>query len=178
MALLQLQMLQGWRRLPKMYGPGWFGRTDWAKSLRSPNRNVSLRLSQLHACIFCGKATAPNSTGDHIIPTSKGGPQGAENYLPLCRSHNASKGDRDLLEWWQSKGRLVAELPDDVICAYARLMWQMLEQRNQLDDPAPEALQQAVKSLLSVLDRLPLHRRAVQALVAGTHQQLQPAQQT
>ena len=32
---------------------------------------------------------AANSAGDHVIARSRGGPEGAQNYLPLCRSCNA-----------------------------------------------------------------------------------------
>src|SRR5215468_5032030 len=81
------------------YGPRFFKTRDWIGGLSGSNRRVSLRLAKL-PCVRCGLALAPNSTGDHIIPLSQGGPAGAQNYLPLCRSCNASKGAKDLLTWW------------------------------------------------------------------------------
>jgi 5-methylcytosine-specific restriction endonuclease McrA len=42
-------------------------------------------------CALCGgKAT----TGDHIIPKSRGGPTVLENYQALCHSCNSAKGNR------------------------------------------------------------------------------------
>lgn len=168
-ALIRLNAMQSWRRLPtpqdgRPYGPGWFRTRDWVKGLESENRRVSMRLSRMGTCIFCGAQLPAGSTGDHIVPLSKGGPQGAQNYLPLCRNDNSSKGDRDLLEWWQSKGRSVAELPDDVICAYARLMWQLYKPQRLLDDRASDYLRTAVESMVAALALSPEHQQAVNAL--------------
>ena len=42
--------------------------------------------------------------GDHLFPTSRQGREGLPNYLALCRSHNAGKSNKDLVEWLVSKG--------------------------------------------------------------------------
>ncbi len=67
------------------------------------------------------------------------------------------------MEWWLSKGRSAADLPDDVICAYARLMWQWCKDRGLLDKQASDFLQRAVESLLDGLP--PEHRRAANAIM-------------
>ena len=47
-------------------------------------------------CSYCGAA----ATGiDHIIPTSRGGPNTAENTTPACHRCNSSKRDRDLVDF-------------------------------------------------------------------------------
>jgi len=130
------------------YGPGFFRKRDWAGNLAGENRRVSLRLAK-SPCIRCGVALSAGSTGDHIIPLSAGGPPGAQNYLPLCRSCNASKGKKDLLVWWHDSGRSAGELAHDVICAYARLMFGALNGNHH--SLAPEYLERAAQQLLASL---------------------------
>ena len=103
-------------------------------------RRVALRLARRTGCLACGKELRPGSTGDHIIPVSAGGPQGLENYIPLCASHNASKGTKDLLEFWRYIGRPACELPADALIAYSRLMFVRVRDRDLLRaNASPEA---------------------------------------
>ncbi len=153
-ALIRLHAMQTYRRIVeesgKAYGPGLIRRRNWVRGVQEQeNRRVSLRLSKM-PCIKCGTVLSASSTGDHIVPLTKGGPAGAQNYLPLCGKCNASKGSLDLLFWWQKQGRSVADLPHDVICAYARLAWQHVY-TDRLEEEAPEFLHQAVSSLLATL---------------------------
>jgi len=48
-------------------------------------------------CYSCG--TNQNLSIDHIIPLSKGGNHSIGNLMTLCRSCNASKGNKLLVEW-------------------------------------------------------------------------------
>lgn len=46
-------------------------------------------------CAYCG---GPADSIDHLEPVSKGGPGGWPNLTAACRSCNASKGNRSLLD--------------------------------------------------------------------------------
>lgn len=156
-ALIAIYAIQEWKRAKTLdggyYAVGFFKNraTTWENSIKRENRRVSLRLAKL-PCIVCDEELSPNSTGDHIIPRSKGGPEGATNYLPLCKSHNSSKGARDLFEWWQKQGRTGRELTADVLCSYARLYFAWCEERHLLDWPAPEALR---GGLIDIIESMP-----------------------
>jgi hypothetical protein len=135
--------------------------------IRRENRLVSFRLhdhGRNHGCLACGGAIPAGSAGDHLIPTAEGGPDGAQNYIPLCGRCNSSKGVKDLFDWWighlgKSLGDLGAALRD-VLCAYARLTWAHHDSRGTLDDPAGDHLRSAVRELA---DSLPSdqHRKAL-----------------
>lgn len=164
-ALIRLHALEAWRRLPlagdgRPYGPGFFATRDWEGTLaRGENRRVSLRLAALGECLGCQTPMAPGSTGDHLVPKAEGGPDGAQNYLPLCRSCNSSKGKRDLLEWWVAAGKAPVTLTPDALCAYTRLRFKQCEAAGTLDDPARPALVAVVEGLAQ--DLPPRHREAV-----------------
>jgi 5-methylcytosine-specific restriction endonuclease McrA len=48
-------------------------------------------------CAYCGDTR--DLEQDHIIPVSRGGGYTKENIIPACRSCNASKGDKLIIEW-------------------------------------------------------------------------------
>lgn len=56
-------------------------------------------------CPYCwsimeGRAPHPRApTWDHVIPTSKGGPDNSANIVPACLECNSYKGDRDPMTW-------------------------------------------------------------------------------
>lgn len=162
-ALIALYAIQTWQHALApdggFYAAGYFRkRTNdlWETAIKRENRRVSLRLAKM-PCIVCGEALSENSTGDHIIPLSKGGPAGAQNYLPLCKSHNSSKGARDLFDWWQTRqGREVRELSPDVICCYSRLLYQWCAERKMLEWPAPDYL---TLGLISLIETMPYDSR-------------------
>jgi HNH endonuclease len=167
-ALQRIAAYQAFRRVPlapdgRPYGPGWFSNPkNWLTTLEHENRRVSVRLSRMATCVRCSTPLAPDSTGDHLIPRCRGGPDGAQNYLPLCGGCNASKGARDLLDWWIASAQPVSALPPDVLCAYARLMYT----RCPLDAPAPPYVVVAVQALEASL--APPYRQAFDAITATT----------
>ena len=161
-ALIVVYGAQTFLRLPfpdgNPYGPGFFIKRDWIGALKGENRRVSLRLAKA-PCIRCKSILPVDSTGDHIIAISIGGPLGAQNYLPPCRPCNASKGKKDLLDWWYDSGRSATDLPYDVLCAYARLMFGWLKQK--LAEPAPEPLKSAARDLSRLLPSVEHRRRLI-----------------
>lgn len=50
-----------------------------------------------HACAYCRGGGVPLEV-DHLTPLSRGGRHEAANVVPACRSCNATKGSRTLLE--------------------------------------------------------------------------------
>jgi len=161
-ALTKLWAWQHWYRTTdrqgRHYGLSFLkkGFDSAPKSLHSDSRNTVRRLNLLGKCIGCDAQVPASSTGDHIIPLSRGGPQSIENFAPLCRSCNSSKGDRDLLEWWiDVRQRTLGALNLDALCVYLRLMYQMFEEQDMLQqnasDYCEEAVQQAAGTLPSEL---------------------------
>lgn len=53
-------------------------------------------------CAYCRINIA--TTWDHVIPTSKSGPNINANLVPACRECNMYKGNRDVLEWMEIRG--------------------------------------------------------------------------
>lgn len=89
-------------------------RGDW------PKVRAAALLACGFRCVYCGTATA--TTGDHVVPTSKGGRTELANTVGACRDCNTSKGNRTLREWIASgraplvalqllAARIRAELP-------------------------------------------------------------------
>ena len=56
-------------------------------------------LKRLHAqpCIYCG--STKNIEADHVVPLARGGQHSIGNLVPACRTCNASKRDRFIMEW-------------------------------------------------------------------------------
>ncbi len=127
-ALVRLYAWQTWYRPSSQrgrpYGMSLLMKAfKWAPgALGKQNRKTILRPALAGKCIGCGGSPSTNSTGDHIIPLADGGPDSAENHAPFCRSCNASKGKKDLLEWWfDFKKKKLLDLNIDVLTAYLRL---------------------------------------------------------
>lgn len=153
-ALLTLYLLQDWLRVRAAgteSSPSFFLRHGVVPALTSENRKVSLRLAREAACLYCEEPIGGDSTGDHIVAVAAGGPGGVENYLPLCKRCNSSKGVLDLLDWWHKKGRRADELPCDVLCAYVRLTYQQRQRLRTINAPAPETLMTAISDLARLL---------------------------
>jgi 5-methylcytosine-specific restriction endonuclease McrA len=52
-------------------------------------------------CFVCG--STENQSIDHIIPLSRGGNHSIGNLMTLCRSCNASKHARFMVEWYKAR---------------------------------------------------------------------------
>lgn len=60
-----------------------------------------LRRIYNQACVACG--TMENLSMDHIIPLARGGSHSVGNLMTLCRSCNASKSKKTIMEWRRAK---------------------------------------------------------------------------
>jgi 5-methylcytosine-specific restriction endonuclease McrA len=154
-ALLALYLLVDWCRHQEdgRRPPDFFKTWGVMTGIARENRGVTIRLAR-GPCVGCGEQPAEDSTGDHIVPVSSGGPYGATNYMPMCKRCNSRKGTKDLLHWWLAvEHRDVFELPYDVLTAYASLMYaRVLSMRTEHRDVEP-ALGAAVAELLEQLSR-------------------------
>lgn len=129
-ALYSLYALQHYEAMDKQYGPGVFYTQIFSVLAGLENSSAKTLLKHLSTpeCVVCREFVDTSKGGgrDHIIPLSQGGPDTMENSMVLCRQHNSSKGAKDLLEWWLWKGWEATALPRNILCLYARIMWQHL----------------------------------------------------
>lgn len=129
-ALYSLYALQHYESMGKQYGCVVFYTQIFSvlSGLENTSRKTLLHHLQSPACIVCD--TPIDIAGkklDHIVPLSQGGPDTMENTMVLCRQHNSSKGSKDLLEWWLWREWEACDLPRNILCLYARIMWQHLD---------------------------------------------------
>ena len=127
------------------YGPGFFTNRCQYSGIFRESRKVVMRLIR-SPCIICGEPLSYNSEGDHVVPVSKGGRDNISNFIPLCKRHNASKGNKDLMEWGIQK-QFIDRFSPDVLCTYARETFQFQKESGGLNSPALDFLKSAVKEL-------------------------------
>ena len=53
-----------------------------------------------HACAYCGATS--DLEQDHVVPLSHGGANVIANIVPACKRCNASKGAKNVMEWYKS----------------------------------------------------------------------------
>jgi len=142
-ALLRLSACQIWMRLGRTKDGRWYGPKRFQEfealdtTLKDSGRKTFLRLANMHRCYACGAPVNPLADGDHVIPKSKGGASGAENFAPMCAKCNSSKGSKDMLEWWAVQGKTLELLNPDVMVVFVRIMYFLLSENGLLDTPAP-----------------------------------------
>lgn len=167
--LTQIFAVQQYLRIPpdkqgKRYSAtGYFRNTPPGKGLLYENRRVAFRIHDYGKCVACGVTVPKSSIGDHLIPTAKGGHNGADNYVPLCgragNNCNSSKGTKDFFEWFYARGYSLKSLPvetaADLLCIYARLSYQALspEQRMFPASPMLVNLRDRIAGFLERVDR-------------------------
>ncbi|RLI46229.1 hypothetical protein DRO64_01285 [Candidatus Bathyarchaeota archaeon] len=67
--------------------------------------------------------------------------------MPLCKRCNSSKGNKDLLEWWFSKGRKLRELNLDTLVIYLHFQYRIAEE-GRLDEPIPPNIFKAIREAM------------------------------
>ena len=60
-------------------------------------KDERLKMVLPQACSYCG--CRESLSIDHVLPTSRGGPDSSDNVVWACKSCNSSKGATDLLVW-------------------------------------------------------------------------------
>lgn len=61
---------------------------------------ISIKEHFNNTCCYCGSVS--NIEQDHLIPLSKNGEYSYNNIVPACKSCNASKGNRNFIEWYRN----------------------------------------------------------------------------
>lgn len=95
---------------------------------RSLARDEKVKMKRALNCEYCG--AGENLSADHLVPTSKGGPDTGDNLVRACRSCNSSKNNRDLFVWYASK----AKFPPLLLARrYLKLCIKITEEAGELD---------------------------------------------
>lgn len=78
-------------------------------------------------CSYCHQEA--ETTFDHIIPKSRGGPDDMKNMVPVCSSCNSSKSNKNVIDWHQEH-----DLPIDrvVLGKYLKIWKEQLEDEDRL----------------------------------------------
>jgi 5-methylcytosine-specific restriction endonuclease McrA len=86
-------------------------------------------------CTYCNQES--KTTFDHIIPVDADGDDTMDNMVPVCKSCNSSKSNKNILEWHQEH-----EIPIDRIALgkYIKLRWDELSDEGRLDNPLPDSV--------------------------------------
>lgn len=104
------------------------------------------------ACVYCGDMD--KLSVDHIIARVLGGGDDGANLVLACRSCNSSKGDLDLLEWFEKRAAFPSLM---VLRRYIKLAAIYCEQNSLLDcnlEALPDDLPFNVKRLPHVFPAL------------------------
>jgi hypothetical protein len=78
------------------------GLRDGHMNVGSLVEDERLKMVLPQACSYC--ASRESLSVDHLIASSKAGADTGDNIVWACRSCNSSKGNRDLLEWYEQRG--------------------------------------------------------------------------
>ena len=149
------QYIQTCEKGIQIYGPGLYRGVleKDEKYLKEPATHNVAKFEE-GKCMLCGSPIPKNTEGDHLIAKVKGGDDYEYNKVPVCKSCNSSKKDKDLLEWWFSKGRSLKELNSYVLAVYLKNEYKLLEKKGELNNPAYPYLEVAWLHAQKILDYL------------------------
>jgi 5-methylcytosine-specific restriction endonuclease McrA len=105
---------------------------DSYKRLKSGEIRISdyerelLHLASMpNICAFCGSLCTEYQT-THIVPRSLGVPPGMHNIINACKACFASKGEKDLVEWWlKDLKRRRDDLPRVPLGLYLKIAYEL-----------------------------------------------------
>ena len=75
-------------------------------------------------CAYCGKETK-SATQDHFVSVKNGGEYTYMNIVPVCRTCNQSKGNKDFHEWYRKQPFYSKEREDNI-----KAYFELVEQAN------------------------------------------------
>ncbi len=104
------------------------GLKNGTMNIRSLFDDEKVKLSQGLSCNYCG--ALDNLSLDHIFPQKYGGRDAGDNLIYACKSCNSSKGKKDLMQWYFSKGKFPPLL---IIRRYLKLIYNYCETNCLLD---------------------------------------------
>jgi hypothetical protein len=102
------------------------GEIEWSTTVREWLREHE----KPDECIYCGKKG--DLTTEHILPTSRGGPDTTDNVIRVCKSCNSSKGSERLYEWYTEENR--DKIPRIAEGKYLKLLYEIHKKNNSLDN--------------------------------------------
>ena len=101
------------------------GEISWSGSIREYIKEQEI----VGKCIYCG--SSENLSVDHLIPSSRGGPESGDNAVTACKSCNSSRGDKGIYEWFELERR--NEIPRIVEGKYLKELYSLHEKNGTLD---------------------------------------------
>lgn len=93
-------------------------------------RENQLLVEAERLCAYCG-APADQLQWEHIIPTSRGGPDTIDNMVLACARCNQAKAGRDPFEWYGLERAY--DVPRLVLGKYLKLVFDYHEEGGTLD---------------------------------------------
>jgi hypothetical protein len=135
------------------YGPKHFMiRSRLFKGLMTGTMNMGTLFAdekekmQRQHCSYCG--SSESLSVDHLLAKNHGGGDSGDNLILACKSCNSSKGDQDLLLWYEKKGEFP---PLSVLRRYLKLLHTYCRESNLMN----------VDSSDQILDRVPYAVRSL-----------------
>jgi hypothetical protein len=113
------------------------GEMVWSSSIRDHETELDCG----RVCVYCGSTT--QLSADHIVPMARAGVDprvvtlldSSDNCVCACRKCNASKGAKDVFEWYGPER--ADELPDLVRSKFLKLVYRLHETQGTLDTRDP-----------------------------------------
>lgn len=107
------------------------GEIEWSTSIREYVKEKEKE----NECIYCGTKSS-NLTLEHLLPTSRGGPDISDNAVMVCQSCNSQKGSKRPYEWFYDEydfDKAKYDMPRIVEGKYLKLLHELHEENGTLD---------------------------------------------
>lgn len=121
------------------------GEISWSGNIREYVKEHE----QARKCVYCGTSSR-KLTLEHMLPSSRKGPDSTDNAVMCCAKCNQSKGGKRLYEWMGIENK--DEIPRIAEGKYLKLLYCLHEEKGTLDFP--------VKKMCRRCDMRPLCREA------------------